>query len=95
MIAEAVATKHISLAGHRFGLLTVLGRAERKPGTVHRLSWYRCRCDCGNELSVRRDDLTVGRKHRCDVCASKVRQRPPIRFCVIDSRAGEKIRFGK
>jgi hypothetical protein len=53
------------LTGHRFGRLTVLGLGEpvryradhpTKPGQIKRWKW-RCRCDCGKEVSVDASNL--------------------------------------
>ena len=52
---------HISdLTGRRFGRLTVLSRAE---GT--RNAMWRCKCDCGNETTVRGSHLTAGAIQSC------------------------------
>lgn len=50
----------LNLAGKRFGKLTVIKRDSSKKGT----SWL-CRCDCGNETSVRRDHLLNGNTRSC------------------------------
>lgn len=45
------------LAGKTFGKLTVL--EETSPAR------YRCRCDCGNELSITKSELLSGHKRSC------------------------------
>lgn len=53
------------LTGQRFGKLVVLGRGESKgPG---RTAW-RCRCDCGNEKTIRGDALKGGSTKSCGNC---------------------------
>lgn len=49
------------LTGQRFGRLTVLSRAEDyiSPAGKKTVRWL-CRCDCGNEVTVLRSQLTRG-----------------------------------
>lgn len=47
--------------GRVFGMLLVVGRAERRP--PHR-QWL-CKCDCGNTLIARSSDLTKGHCQSC------------------------------
>lgn len=54
------------LIGARFGKLTVLQFAE----TRNHRSFWRCRCDCGNEVVVSRSHLTAGSTTSCG-CARK------------------------
>lgn len=49
------------LTGQRFGRLTVTGRA---PNRARHIYWL-CRCDCGNEVTVRADGLTRGATTSC------------------------------
>ena len=53
--------KKIDLTGHRFGRLVVIREAGRKNGHV---VWL-CRCDCGNEVTVRGNCLTSGHTSSC------------------------------
>jgi hypothetical protein len=53
--------------GHRIGSLTVIGRAERSPGS--RATWLICRCDCGAERRARMDKLKSGETRACKTCA--------------------------
>ncbi len=60
--------KREDLTGRRFGWLTVLGPEEHRRG---RFTW-RCRCDCGNIVDKRTDDL----KSRPDIsCGCKNKKR--------------------
>jgi hypothetical protein len=90
--------KTIDISGHTFGLLVVIARAPRKPGTVSRLSWYLCRCKCGREIVCRRDDLCVGRARRCaEDCpvALELKQSYVFRRTEITSRAGISVKVAK
>jgi hypothetical protein len=53
------------LEGQRFGLLTVISRAQNAGG----YAMWNCRCTCGAEIIVGGNRLRQGRKNRC---ASKV-----------------------
>ena len=50
------------LTGLRFGRLTVIDfdRFDER-----RASWWLCECDCGNEISVRRNSLVSGQTKSC------------------------------
>ena len=48
--------------GSRYGMLTVLGRAEVRAGG---LAYWRCLCDCGKEIEVRGTDLRKGHTTSC------------------------------
>jgi hypothetical protein len=52
------------LTGKRFGLLTVIERANRKPTTNAWVFW-RCVCDCGNEHIVASGNLKHGNVKSC------------------------------
>lgn len=57
------------LTGKRFGRLTAIkpvGIAEN--GSV----MWKCRCDCGNQITARSDNLNYGRTKSCGKC------RPPV-----------------
>lgn len=51
------------MVGARFGRLTVLEKAPKTPGS-HDAFW-RCLCDCGNEIVVRQYKLRTGRTQSC------------------------------
>lgn len=63
------------LTGQRFGKLTVLGDSGRRRKAKGGVLW-RCRCDCGQEKTIRQDALMGGKTTSCG--------------CVI-SRGNEKI----
>lgn len=53
------------LTGNHFGMLTVIGIAEkRKSGNRERYYWD-CKCQCGNHKQVRTDSLTKGLVKSC------------------------------
>lgn len=54
------------ITGQRFGRLVVLGKGESKG--AGRTSWN-CRCDCGNEKTVRGDALKSGYTKSCGQCS--------------------------
>ena len=55
------------LTGQRFGKLTALERLDEK---ANRSYLWRCRCDCGNEVTVRGNALTTGNTKSCG-CAKQ------------------------
>lgn len=57
----------IDLTGQRFGSLKVIKWHPRKTKGCHNSQWL-CRCDCGNFLIVRSDNLRSGRSNRCSKC---------------------------
>ena len=57
----------IDLTGNRYGRLTVVGRDNGR-----KLTYWNCRCDCGNLVSVRGDHLKEGRVHSCGCYKSEV-----------------------
>ena len=56
-------SKAKDLIGQKFGLLTVVEKAEKK-GKNPNIRW-RCRCDCGNETTVFAYHLTTGHTKSC------------------------------
>lgn len=58
------------MTGSRFGRLTVLGRAS---GGDSRKVYWLCRCDCGNETTVRGDHLRYGLTSSCGCYQSEYR----------------------
>lgn len=77
------------LTGQKFGKLTVLHKAEdyiTKQGK-HRTAWV-CECECGNQITVRNDDLKSGHTKSCG-CSRK----NAIRTHREEILAGQK--FGK
>lgn len=53
--------QRLDLTGQRFGKLLVLEPAPN----IGRYTAWRCRCDCGKELTVRTNSLTSGRTKSC------------------------------
>lgn len=71
--------KAIDLTGKRFGMLTVLERADKtKSGT----KWL-CRCDCGQTCCVLPNNLRGGRQKSCGC----LRRRTPLNRTHGDSRS--------
>lgn len=62
-------TKRIDLTGRRFGRLTVI---QYDHTTEEGNACWRCRCDCGNETVVRRQNLQSGLTQSCG-CLKKER----------------------
>lgn len=60
--------RFIDLSGKRFGRLTVIGRAPNKGKDT---MWL-CRCDCGNEKSVRGNDMKQGKIKSCGCLHSEI-----------------------
>lgn len=52
-----------NLKGQRFFRLVVIERAFRKDDTHH--AFWKCKCDCGNEITVRADSLLNGHAKSC------------------------------
>lgn len=76
--------KLIDMTGQRFGRLTVIERGEdyvretyqpymTKP-VVKRITRWRCRCDCGGEVTVMRCNLVNGATRSCG-CLRRERMR--------------------
>lgn len=59
------------LTGMRFGRLTVLERA----GSVGKSAAWRCRCDCGKEVTARADNLRSGGTRSCGCLRKDVLRR--------------------
>lgn len=58
--------KFKDLTGHRFGMLTVIKRAENRRFLCGRtLVSYLCRCDCGEEKNVLASNLLNGHTKSC------------------------------
>ena len=56
-------SKLIDLTGQRFGRLVVIEKAPPLGGVTNAV--WRCRCDCGNEVSVRSPSLRKGESQSC------------------------------
>lgn len=57
----------VDLTGQRFGRLTVTGRDPNRTGGTY----WRCKCDCGNEKSVLSGSLRLGRTRSCGCLAAE------------------------
>lgn len=59
-------SKLIDLTGKKFGMLTVIGQAEKKifPSGQKQTQWL-CKCDCGNEVIVLSHNLKTGNTKSC------------------------------
>lgn len=54
------------LTGQRFGRLLVLNEHEsRRDKANHASTWWKCRCDCGNEKFIRARSLIIGSATSC------------------------------
>lgn len=60
--------KLIDLTGQRFGRLVVLERAENKNGRVR----WKCKCDCGNEITTSSGCLRSGDSQSCGCLNSDI-----------------------
>lgn len=66
----------VDLSGKKFGRLTVIERGEdfiapkgsRQPGWI-------CRCDCGNQITVRANGLTAGNTKSCGCLSREVHKK--------------------
>ena len=69
---ETQAAKATDHTGKRYGRLTALEPLEdRRFGGVV----WRCRCDCGNEVNVRGNDLVNGNRRSCGKCLPQEKNR--------------------
>lgn len=62
------------MSGQRFGSLTVVSFSH----TVKTHSFWKCKCDCGTELLVRRNSLVSGSQKSCG-CSRKKKWEPIFR----------------
>lgn len=64
-----------NLRGKTYGSLVVLGLA--KPDSSGNTQWL-CRCDCGNETTVRYQHLSTGRTKSCGCSKKRGRSLDPF-----------------
>ena len=58
--------KHHNLIGNRYGMLTVVGKAEKtRPDMSNHLRFWECVCDCGNRSVVFQGNLLTGATRSC------------------------------
>lgn len=55
--------KYKDITGERYGRLTVVGLAEKRDGK--RAMFWKCKCDCGNDIEVWGTDLRRGKTQSC------------------------------
>ena len=53
------------LRGQRFGKLTVLYRTNPPEEKANKSAYWKCQCDCGNQIVVRTDGLTKKGTNQC------------------------------
>ena len=70
-ISERKGNGFKNLIGKKYGNLTVIGLSDKMSG---RKSYWYCKCDCGNEIEVRSDNLTTGNTLSCG-CLKKAQDR--------------------
>ena len=59
--------KFKDLTGKRYGNLVVIKLSDNRRDKHHGASWV-CRCDCGNLIVVRADNLIGGHSTKCSDC---------------------------
>lgn len=69
-IRQSQTIKTDPMIGQKFGLLTVLERAEKRQDLVSRCLRYKCQCDCGSIIEVDGNALRQGHTKSCG-CARK------------------------
>lgn len=55
----------INIQGQKFGKLLVLEQTEKPANIKGRYTYWRCKCDCGNEIVVRGSNLRNGNTKSC------------------------------
>ena len=70
---DKLSTNKKDLTGHKFNSLTAI---ERLANYKNNKTYYRCKCDCGNERIVCGYDLTSGKFKTCKECT---KSKPSIR----------------
>lgn len=61
--------KKLSLTGHRFGRLTVIGSDPHSRDRMH--TYWFCECECGNLISIRGSSLTSSTMTKSCGCITK------------------------
>lgn len=78
----------IDLTGQRFIRLLVIGTAESKD----RRAWWKCRCDCGTELTVQGKALRRGHTKSCGCLSRDGARERALKRNAVDNPA--KYRWG-
>jgi hypothetical protein len=70
--------KFQDLTGRRYGLLTVISFSHREgSGNGKSINFWKCKCDCGNETTVRRSHLNRGKIKSCGCLLSRIGKDSP------------------
>lgn len=65
----------VPMVGKTFGRLTVVEQAPAPAGKTGREAWYRCRCQCGGEITTRGTSLRRGITRSCGCLRREETQR--------------------
>ena len=80
MTTPTLGRPRLDLTGKRFGTLTALGvSGVLNPGRKSVVVW-RCRCDCGKEIDVRRGNLQKQNSCGCVALANKTKHGHALKF---------------
>lgn len=63
----------INLTNKRFGRLVVIERDFSYPSGAGKSAYWKCKCDCGNTISVRQDKLKNGITQSCGCLSKEIR----------------------
>ena len=67
--------KHHNMVGNRYGMLTVIRRAEKPWSDMSdHLKFWECVCDCGNNRVVFQGNLTTGHTRSCGCINTKLKR---------------------
>lgn len=77
--------KFIDLTGKKFGKLSVIEFSYKND---HRVSFWKCKCDCGNEIIVSSNKLRTGHTKSCG-CLRHKKQDPLLRSNLTGRRFGK------
>lgn len=81
----------VDLTNQKFGRLTVLCRdKEKEKQHIDRHAMWRCKCDCGNEVSVVGKDLRQGKTQSCG-CLQKEKTAEATQGKLLGMRFGKLI----
>jgi hypothetical protein len=66
---KAILLANIDYTGKRFGRLIAIGKV-----VIDKRGYYICKCDCGNERTIRSDSLVSGKSKSCGCLSPDVNQ---------------------
>jgi len=89
---EATGVILASFSGRRFGLLTVIGRAECASENWGRSHWV-CRCKCGKEIRACRAVLMSGDVTSCPNCSFTASKESLSKGYMSSLRRGARLRY--